>query len=77
MKKKVGTVLDEDLVLEAKRRALSEKRSLNHLFEDALRRYLEHFAKKDSVSKNSRGSMRVPVDTLKQIMDEETFYGSE
>lgn len=77
MKKKIGTILDEDLVLEAKRRALSENRSLNQLFEEALRRYLDSFRKKDSVSKSSKGSMHVSVDVLKQIMAEESFYEPE
>ena len=76
MKKKVGTILDEDLLLAAKRRALSEKRSFNQLFEEALKRYLDSFKKKDndsSVSKNSKGSMSIPLDDLKQVMEEESF----
>ena len=75
MKKKVSTILDEDLVLAAKRRALSEKRSFNQLFEEALRRYLDSFKKKDndsSVSKSSKGSMGISLDDLKQVMEEES-----
>jgi len=74
MKKKIGTILDEDLVLSAKRRALYEKRSLNQLFEDAIKRYLDSFQNKDSVSKSSKGSMSVPADVLKQVMEEESFH---
>ena len=76
MKKKVSTILDEDLVLAAKRRALSEKRSFNQLFEEALRRYLDSFKKNDndsSVSKSSKGSMGISLDDLKQVMEEESF----
>jgi len=73
MKKKVGTILDENLVLAAKRRALSEKRSLNQLFEDALRRYLD-FQIKDSVSKSSKGSLNVSLDVLKKVMEEGSFH---
>ena len=75
MKKKVGTILDEDLLLAAKRRALSEKRSFNQLFEEALKRYLDSFKKKDndsSVSKSSKGSMGISLDDLKQVMEEES-----
>ena len=75
MKKKVSTILDEDLVLAAKRRALSEKRSFNQLFEEAIKRYLDSFKKKDndsSVSKSSKGSMGISLDDLKQVMEEES-----
>lgn len=63
-------------MLAAKRRALSEKRSLNQLFEEALKRYLDSFRKKDSVSMSSKGSMHVSLDILKQVMEEEDFHES-
>lgn len=40
MKRKVGTVLEDDLMREAKRQAAVERRSLSELFQDALRQYL-------------------------------------
>jgi len=40
MKQKVGTVLEEDVLRRAKRRAVDEGRPLSELIQDALERYL-------------------------------------
>ena len=40
MKKKVGTLLEEELFFEAKKAALLEKKPLSQLLEDALKIYL-------------------------------------
>jgi len=40
MKQKVGTLLEEDIVRRAKRRATDEGRPLSDLIQDALERYL-------------------------------------
>lgn len=40
MKKKIGTILDEAVLTEAKRRAAFEKRPLSDLFESAIGGYL-------------------------------------
>ena len=40
MKRKIGTLLEEDVVRRAKRRAADEKRPLSDVIQDALERYL-------------------------------------
>ena len=40
MKKKVGTLLEEDVLRRAKRRAVDEGRPLSDVIQDALERYL-------------------------------------
>jgi len=46
MKKKFGTILDEELVFKAKQIALSQNQSLSQLLEDALKLYLLTIEKK-------------------------------
>ena len=48
MKKKIGTLLDEDLIFRAKQVAVSERQALSQLLENALKMYLE------SIEKNKR-----------------------
>ena len=42
MKKKVGTLLDEEIIRHAKRRAAEEGRPLNDVIQDALSSYLSN-----------------------------------
>ncbi len=76
MKKKIGTILEENLIIAAKRQALSESISLSELFERALKKYLryfEHENKKGVISRESTGSMKVSKDIVKQVMSEENY----
>ena len=79
MKKKVGTILDEELLWEAKKTAVREKKSLSHLLEDALKGYLAK-SEKDKRSKGivqiTRGIMKLRPRHLKEIMQEEGVYDS-
>ena len=76
MKKKVGTALDEDLLLKAKQAALVRGRSLSHVLEDALRAYLAAAEKKKNrgIAQGTRGTMRISRDSLQGIMEEEGPY---
>ena len=79
MKKKIGTVLDEDLIFDAKRVALSQKQSLSKVLEDALRMYLLTMERKTSskhknIALNSHGAMSISPSALKSIMEEENLY---
>lgn len=40
MKRKIGTILDENVLRRAKRRAAEEGRPLSHLIQDAIEHYL-------------------------------------
>jgi len=63
MKKKIGTMLDEDLIFRAKQVAISQRQALSQLLENALRMYLESIEKKNKadrkeVSDTTRGAMK-------------------
>jgi hypothetical protein len=81
MKKKVGTVLDEDLLFMAKKTALDERKTLSRLLEDALKTYLNKPGRtadkrRKGVSAGTQGSMKISRRMLKTIMEEEGVYGS-
>ncbi|EFK05955.1 conserved hypothetical protein [delta proteobacterium NaphS2] len=82
MKKKIGTVLDEGLLLRAKQVALAERQALSQLLENALRMYLESLEKRKNgrrkdVVETSRGAMKTSREDLKAIMEEEGVYETE
>ena len=79
MKKKIGTLLDEDLILRAKQVAVSERQALSKLLENALKMYLESIEKKKrpgrkDVAETTRGAMSISPVALKAIMEEEGVY---
>lgn len=78
MRKKIGTVIDEDLIFKAKEAALLKKESLSQLLEDALEMYLQKIEGKKRHNKNiakiTHGIMGVSKATLKAIMEEEGVY---
>ncbi len=76
MRKKVGTILDEELILKAKQVAILKKQSFSQLLEDALKIYLITLEKKhgkDNITQNTKGIMRIPVASLKTLMEEEIY----
>jgi len=79
MKKKIGTMLDEDLIFDAKRVALSQKQPLRKVLEDALRMYLLTMERKTRLRQknivlSTRSAMSISPSTLKSIMEEEDLY---
>jgi hypothetical protein len=79
MKKKVGTILEEELLYKAKRVALFHKQSLSQLLEDALKMYLlsvdkNTVKKQKNISQSTHGTMKIPRSVLKNIMDDEGIY---
>ncbi len=81
MKKKIGTILDEDLVFKAKEIALEKKQTFSQLLEEALKAYIlsveKSKARKDkNVSTATKGIMNISPKDLKQIMEEEGVYES-
>ncbi len=74
MKKKIGTMLDEDLIFRAKQLALSQRQALNQLLENALKMYLDSIEKKKNAGRNdvcemTRGAMNISPAALKAIME--------
>ena len=79
MKKKIGTIINEELVFKAKQVALSKNCSLSQLFEDALKMYFlamesEKRERQKNIAKRTQGVMKVSPPILKAIMGEEGFY---
>lgn len=79
MKKKIGTVMEERLLWEAKKTALEKKEQLSRIFEAALSEYLEKRKKEKSkkgIVPKTRGIIRLSPDQLKEVMDEPRIYES-
>ena len=81
MRKKMGTVIDEELIFKAKQKALSGNMPLSRVLEDALKMYLLTVDKKTakgqrSISQETKGAMKVSKKELKAVMEEEGVYES-
>ena len=79
MKKKLGTMLDEDLIFRAKEAALAQRQALSQVLENALKMYLDSFEKRKNargryVCEKTRASMKISPIALKAIMEEEGVY---
>jgi hypothetical protein len=77
MKKKIGTVMEERLLWEAKKVALEKKEQLSRIFEEALSEYLEKKRKDRSrkrIVPKTLGLIRLSPDKLKKVMDEPGIY---
>ena len=77
MKRKIGTIVDEDLIFMAKEVALAQKRPLNLLIEEALKTYIKNIeepTRRKMVAESTKGIMKIPKETLKKIMEEEGVY---
>lgn len=82
MKKKFGTVIDEDLIFRAKKAALAQQQALSQVLENALKMYLDSFEKQKSagdrhICEKTRASMKISPSSLKAIMEEEGVYETQ
>ncbi len=75
MKQKIGTLIEEDIMKLAKRRAVEEGRSLSDLIQDALVQYL----RKDTATPKERKMayhlfckrpMKIPPEQLRYVLEE-------
>jgi plasmid stability protein len=77
MKRKIGTVLDDEMFTELKTRAAKEKRSISDLFHEALARFLredpEAEDRRRAMDRVMNPPLRIDRETMRQIMDED-FY---
>ncbi len=73
MKKKVGTVIDEELLRQAKLVAARDDLQLAQVFEDALRQYLQRKGRPAHVER-SRGALQAPPDLVRRVMEEEEGF---
>ena len=74
MKKKIGTILDEDILFAAKHMALLQKKTLSEFLEDAIRTYLGMQKESLNISDETKGVMPISPDVLKKIMEDETYF---
>lgn len=78
MKRKVGTLLEEDVLRKAKRRAVDEGRSLSGLIQDALESYLSTRtvdpAKRDAAYQlYCEHPMKLTSAQFKSVMEEDAW----
>ena len=74
MHKKVGTILDENLLKMAKQKALAQHTTLSHLFEEALSGYLQIKSGSSlsfSTIEASFGALKISKTDLKSILAED------
>ena len=78
MKKKIGTIIDEEILTAAKKVAISKRQPLNQFFEDALKMYISISDKQrnqnQKICERTKGSLSISTAELKKIMQEESFY---
>ena len=79
MKRKIGTILDEEIVYRAKKAALQQRKSLSQILEESLRVYLlsletKRGETKKAIVRGTRGAMRISPKALKAVMEEEGVY---
>ena len=75
MKKKIGTIIDDELLAGAKQRAALERRTLSGLIEDALSGYLECAPGREdalrALAKFSSHGGLLDADDLEKILEED------
>jgi hypothetical protein len=76
MKKKVGTILDEDIFLMAKQMAVMQKKTISQIIEEAINAYLSSQSKKSSIADQTQGILKISPKELKKIMEDEPFFES-
>ena len=76
MQRKIGTVLDEKILRDAKNYGAEHHIPLNHLLEEALEEYLLKLKRKTrrfSGVEASYGIFKIPAKKLKAILEEEIY----
>jgi metal-responsive CopG/Arc/MetJ family transcriptional regulator len=76
MKKKIGTILDEDILFAAKHMALLQRKTLSEFLEDAIRTYLEMQKENLNISDETKGVMRISPGSLRKVMEDESYFES-
>ncbi|OGF58646.1 MAG: hypothetical protein A2Y62_20165 [Candidatus Fischerbacteria bacterium RBG_13_37_8] len=80
MKHKIGTILDKELIWEAKKIALQEKRPFSDVLEEALKEYLAKKSKahsKKNIVQKTKGIMKMSPKLVRAVMEEAGWYESE
>ncbi len=75
-RKKIGTILDGDLLERVKQRAYQQQITLNRIFEKALSAYLLQKTEEMpvfSAVESSFGVIKLPLDVVKKIAEEDVY----
>jgi hypothetical protein len=80
MKKKIGTLIEKDILRLAKQKAAEEGRPLGDLIQDALDQYLSQGAPSPKERKMAfhlfcKRPMKIPPQQLRYLFDEDTLNG--
>jgi len=73
MRIKIGTVMEEKILYEAKKAALEKNKKLNRIFEEALEEFLKNRKRermKKGIARRTQGLIKLPSDKLREVMDE-------
>ncbi len=70
-KKKIGTVLDQELYKALKVYAATQNKPISEVIEEALSQYLRR--EKPSVVDESFGSMKIHSEVLEEILEEDYY----
>ena len=78
MKQKIGTLIEEDIMRLAKRKAAEERRTLSDLIQDALVRYLRKEAatpkeRKMAFSLFCERPMKIPRRQLRYVLEDDMW----
>ena len=77
MKKKIGTVMEDRLLWEAKKVALEKKETLSRVFEAAMEAYLENIKREKrtkGIVRRTRGIFKPTAEEFKEVMNEPGVY---
>ena len=72
VRQKVGTALDEKVIMALKVIAAKEKRRLSDVIEEALIQYLQR--KRGKTVERTKGVIPASLKVVKTILEEESFY---
>ena len=73
MKRKVGTLIDEEVIRHAKRRAAEEGRPLSDVIQDALVSYLNNKVPETAYQLFCEQPMRISRKQFKEILEEDAW----
>jgi hypothetical protein len=73
VKRKVGTILDEDLYSRVRETARQQGRGLNEILTEALERYLGGQASRVSAVAETRATYRVSARAIRAVLEEDPY----
>jgi metal-responsive CopG/Arc/MetJ family transcriptional regulator len=74
MKKKIGTVLDQQLLTEAKVAAVKENKRLSQVIEEALIEYLQRRRHGQNIVAKTHGALGASPEVVQAILEEEGVF---